>query len=494
MRSKIRHISILQFDEQLISLLRVQNTLKGLDITSFVQERGTWSSEDGSLQRALRIFITENGVAQDKIYTVLSRYDMTGQIMTLPSQDPSEISGMVRLNADEYVPYPVEELVIDHCVLEKTQDGQSRVFAVFAHQEVVETHMRILDNIEIEPEHIYLSTACIASAAIAARGNTREHYALIDLSSGGLEALVLEGDQLHFNRAVATVQDWGLDDSEADETKEELLIEARSSLSAYRHQSDDGKGVDTVYISSSAVDPGCACEVIGEELSYKCHPAVFSKSLITRGVEEISAFPLSLLGAALMAQGRAIVAIDLLPESVHKARVRAKMVKTGIRTCALVACIILSLCVHFFINVNQRREYIRELELRIAELAPDTEGVSEKRKQLKLLQRQVLRTDTVLEVLAQLCEQMPESKLNINRLTYKRDESIFLSGRSGGHTTKSARLAEVDTLTEKLRMLNQFVDAFTLYSKDNMERGKTVSDFAINIPLSGPGEQEEGAN
>ena len=59
----MRHISIFQFDEQLISLLRVKDTPKGLDVINFVQQRGVWSSEDGSLQRALRSFITGNGVA-----------------------------------------------------------------------------------------------------------------------------------------------------------------------------------------------------------------------------------------------------------------------------------------------------------------------------------------------------------------------------------------------------------------------------------------------
>ena len=84
--------------------------------------------------------------------------------------------------------------------------------------------------------------------------------------------------------------------------------------------------------------------------------------------------------------------------------------------------------------------------------------------------------------------------MNIHRIIYKRDDNISLSGRSGGHTTKSARLAEIEKLSENLRSLNQFANAHTLYNRDNKERNKAVLDFAINIPLANPDEIEEGGN
>ena len=136
MPKKTRHISILQFDEQLFSLLRVTPSPKGLDVVTFAQKRGSWPREDGSLQRALRTFINENNTAHDKIYTVLPRYEMTSRIITLPTQDPSEIDGMIRFSAEEYVPFSSDDIIIDYCTLEKLADGESRVLAVFVHRDI----------------------------------------------------------------------------------------------------------------------------------------------------------------------------------------------------------------------------------------------------------------------------------------------------------------------------------------------------------------------
>ena len=40
------------------------------------------------------------------------RHEITARIIELPSQDPDELVGMIRLGCEEYVPYPADELII----------------------------------------------------------------------------------------------------------------------------------------------------------------------------------------------------------------------------------------------------------------------------------------------------------------------------------------------------------------------------------------------
>ncbi|MCX5759550.1 MAG: hypothetical protein NTU83_13810, partial [Candidatus Hydrogenedentes bacterium] len=95
MSRKTNYISILQFDERGISRLRAHRSSKGVEVAAFDQERGEWSSRDGSLEAALQAFAQKYRLADDQLYTVLPRYDMTARILVLPSQDPSEIAGMI---------------------------------------------------------------------------------------------------------------------------------------------------------------------------------------------------------------------------------------------------------------------------------------------------------------------------------------------------------------------------------------------------------------
>jgi Tfp pilus assembly PilM family ATPase len=148
------------------------------------------------LEAALRVFVQKHALPGQDVYTVLPRHEITSRILVLPSADMDEIQGMIRLSAEEYVPYPLHDLVLDQCLLARLEDGSSRVMAVFAHKDLVAAHMALLGKVGIEPKQIYLSTACLASAAIASHGPETDNYALVNLSPGGLEALVIRKGHL----------------------------------------------------------------------------------------------------------------------------------------------------------------------------------------------------------------------------------------------------------------------------------------------------------
>ena len=169
MSRKSPNISILQFGEHLIARLRVRRSGKGIDIIAYDVERGNWPAKDGSLDEALKDFAARHNLAEDHVFSIIARHEMTARILELPSQDPAEIAGMIRLSAEEYVPFPADELLIDQCILQKLPDGRSKVLAVFAHQDVVNAHVKTLHHAQLEPEQIFLSTACLAAIAADAR-------------------------------------------------------------------------------------------------------------------------------------------------------------------------------------------------------------------------------------------------------------------------------------------------------------------------------------
>jgi len=490
---KTNHISIVQFDEHLISRLRVRKSSKGVDVIGFDQERGEWSAEDGTLEAALKEFAEKHLLAEDLVYTVLPRHDMTARILTLPSQDPEELEGMVRLSAEEYVPFPAEELVVDQCVLRKTPDGQSKVLAVFTHRDVVDTHIALLKSAKLDPVQVYLSTACLASAAISAKREGPRRYALVNLASGGLEAIVLEGGCLEYGRAIASVQDWGLADEAATEVMEELSVEVRASLSAYRRESEDGEGVEAVYLCSDWADVAHHCGTLEHEVGFECSPAPFMKALVLHGAEHLTALPLAALGAALAAQDRAAVTIRLLPESVIEQREHAKSKANAIRFGGLAAAILCAVVGVYVQAVHQRRSYIRELEARIAEVEPRAEGIISKQRQLGILQKQVDRSGSVIELLAALCNLYPESEINITRLQFAHGEGMDVWGRA-------MKLQDVETLARTLietgkSTIPQFARAQQVYELRVRERNLDVLHYNITLPFPEAEESEsEGAD
>ncbi|MCC6490567.1 MAG: pilus assembly protein PilM [Candidatus Hydrogenedentes bacterium] len=491
MARKTGNISILQFDEQLISRLRVSSSSKALEVLAHDVRRGAWSATDDSLSKAMREFAKELHLADDRVFTVLPRHAMTARILLLPSHDTREIESMVRLSVEEYVPYPEHELVLDQAVLQRHADGQSRVLAVFAHRDIVEEHVRVLRGCGIEPEQILVSTACLTSAALLARGSADERFALIHLASGGLEILILHGNRLEYGRGVATAQDWRQAAQPGSEALEELAAELRATLSAHRREVEDASPIDRVYVCSEWFDSVGVATALTEFAGMECAPARFCATLASRGGELLTGLPLVSLGAALSAQQRAPILISLVPESLEVARKRSVAKRTALRVGGGVLAFLMCLAALYGQAAIQRASYIAELQSRIAEAEPVALSVEAKRKKLIRLQQHLDRRGSALELLARLTELSPVSGLNITRFSFTYGEGLTITGRAESLTL-------VDALAESLREAGrtdvpQFSRAGLGPYKAETEQNQPVIQYEITIPFASQEAPQSGA-
>ena len=475
------HITILLVDEHLLSVLKVRPTSKGVDVVAHEMERGAWSATDGSLEAALRAFVEKHGLRNDDVYTVLPRHEITSRILVLPSNDLEEIKGMIRLSAEEYVPYPLHDLVIDQSVLARLQDGSCRVMAVFAHKSLVSEHMALLDKVGIEPRQIYLSTACLASAAIAVgRPEQDDRYALVNLSSGGLEAIVVRDGHLEYGRAVATVQDWSLQGDSAVEAMHDLAMEVRGSLSAYRRESEDGMGADTVYLCSDWADVTRPAEELSTEIGRDVGPVASIDKLVLHGRDKLKSLALVSLGAALAVQGRAAVSANLVPDTVLASREMRKVKRVTLRFALMAAVFVGSLGMLYVQAVQERRNYLAELDQAIQEIEPRAENIRAKQRNLAVLQDQVSREGSLIDLLSIVCDAMPSQNINITHVNFHHGEQLGIAGRARD-------VQYVDRLTERLRAtgIPQLSQATQAYTTVVQERSADVLNYAITMHFPG---------
>lgn len=491
MTRKSSSISILQFDERRISRLRVHRSAKGIDVLGFDQQSGEWSTENESLQKALKEFAEKHRMSEDTVYSVVARHEMTARILSLPSQDPLELDNMVRLSAEEFVPFPVEELVISQCVLQKLSDGSSNVLAVFAHHDVIDNHVKCLQSAGIDPEQVFLSTACLASAAAASYKAGNAPYALVNLASGGLEVLVLRGKRVEYARAVASGQDWTSAADPGSDASEELGVEVRASLSAYRRESEDGEGVESVFLCSDYAGVDAHSGALTHEIGQECTPAIFARSLVTRGSESLTSMNLVALGAALSAQDRAEFVIRLLPETILKKRELSTVKRKAVFLAVLAGLILVALGGLYYVVLGQRQAYISELNRRIAEIEPRATSIVAKQKQLQILENQVDRSGSVVELLADLSDVFPAEGMNIGKFVFTHGQGIDLYGRS-------KKREDVEKLAQDLidvgkTAVRQFARATQVYENEAQEMAEKIWDYMLTIPFPEE-ETKEGAS
>lgn len=478
MARKSNHINVLQFDAHTVSCLRATVEGKSVAVVSHDVERGDWTGDPAALGGVIAGLAARLALAEEPVYTVLPRHEITARVVVLPSQDPAEIDSMVRLSAEEYVPYPVDDLVISHSILHKLPGGESRVLVGLAHKDVLQAHIDLLAQAKIVPQHVYLSTTCLATALSAAVPPGEEPVGVVSLGSTGLEVVVFTGGRLGFTRGVASAHDWSLSGEGAVAADEELGLEVRGSLAAYRRESEDGVGVDRVLLSCEWADPAPHAAVLGGETGKECEAAPLPAGLVASGGSRLRGAPWLALGAVLAASGQGRHVIDLLPHSVIEGRRMQGAQARALRVAAFAALLVLALGALYGQAVRQRSGMVRELEAQRARLEPNARGIAEKQEQLYALRRKVEQAGTALEYLGALAQLAPDTGLNLTRVNYSRGTGLEVFGRA-------VAIDDIHAYAERMRGMKDtfalFAQARSLYEERAVERNQPVFLYQIAL-------------
>jgi hypothetical protein len=479
--SKSNTFAILQVDERLFAVLRVRRSAKGLDVLEHAVERGHWSTGDGSLQQALAAFVQRHQLARTACYYVLPRHEVTSRILVLPSHDAAELGGMVRLCAEEYTPYRAEELVTGECILQKLNTGESSVLAIFAQQTIVDAHLTLLAGAGVRPESVFFSTACLASAAIAARPSSHGPYALVNLASGGIEVLVLNGARIEHARGVAAPHNWEQCADPASEAFQELAVEVRASLSAHRREAEENAGAEEIFLASDCIDVEPVCVSLERELGQTCRKAEFALRTVSDGADKLVAVPMSALGAAITAQNRAALVVILESESLRAQRKRDVARQYFLLAGGLVGAICAGLIALYALASHQRNDYLAELDAQIEAIRPEAHDLIEKQRQLGVIEKQVDRSSSVLEAIGVIHDVAPVGRVNIKRLQFDRDKGMTLEGRAVSDSAPYD-LAELLRDAAKERFAG-FSQARVTKTEQGQEQNLPVWNYTIEMPF-----------
>lgn len=475
------NITILQFSGRHIGALQLRRGQRALDVAGCYSAEGAWPSPEDRAS-ALKAFAAEHQLASDQIYTVLPRHDMTARILNLPSHDISEIEGMVRLGAEEFVPYALDDLIVDQTILERLDDGHALVLAVFVHRDVVEQHIATLRAAGLDAEQIFVSTACLSGAAQAAYPDAAEPFALVNLASGGLEALVMRRGVLVYDRGIAAVQDWTHLAEGDPEVGEELLVEVRSSLSAYRRESPDGAGVEQVLVCSDGFDVAAAVRVLEETGGYNVAAADLSGIAQAADAPGLR-IPPALLGGALSALGKNPVSINLIPKTVRQARASALGRKKAIAWSVLLVAGLVAVLALYRVEIHQRQQLIEKLDAQIAEVRPLAEQVKRKRNNLRLLEKRVDRTATPLQILALISSQCDPDEISFLEYEYERGKEIKIEAQVTDLAKSTEFVERIQALGAEDPDLGFLKDARRGDMTEQRLHTRRVHKFEVIIPL-----------
>jgi type IV pilus assembly protein PilM len=201
-----------------------------------------------ALADALKRFFAQHGLPRRGVRLGIATNRIGVRVLEVPPMDdPRQLANAIRFRAQEVLPIPIAEAVLDHIVIEhaKEEGEQNRVLLVFAHRDLVDGYMDACNRAGIKLLGIDFDAFALLRALTGETSETEEpderRAALIAVSIGHERTIfaVSDGNVCDFAR----VLEWGgssldaalaraleLDSADAERVKQLLTLSGDAEI------------------------------------------------------------------------------------------------------------------------------------------------------------------------------------------------------------------------------------------------------------------------
>lgn len=196
-------------------------------------EKMTDEKEMTTLAQVIKKLHDQAGVSSKDVVISLPESQVFTRTIKFPMLTDAEVASAVKWEAEQYIPIPVNEAIIQHTVLlrnEKASPPEVIVLLVAAPRTVVEKYTKVTTLAGLNP--IAVETELIAlTRALAPMGRT---VLLVDLGAGSTDIAIARDSLLSFSRSIpiageaftrAVSQGLGVTGTQAEEYKKTYGLE-----------------------------------------------------------------------------------------------------------------------------------------------------------------------------------------------------------------------------------------------------------------------------
>ena len=331
--------------------------------------------------QTIRFMLDERKLRPKTIHISLSGQSVFVRFVKLPAVEESKVAQIVRYEAQQQVPFPIEEVEWDHQVIGDTSGEEIDIVLVAIKTEIVSGLIEAIRKQHIEVETVDVSSLALYNAMLYNEGPFETSTACVDLGARTTDLIIAEGINLwsrsipiggeSFTQAIA--KELGVSIEEADKLKRlvavgpegaaapvgadetarraseavvkvlnRLLAEVRRSIGYYRTQSQ-GSPVQRLLISGG----GSFIKGIDAFLAAKLNVEVRGLSPLAKVARRLGADTEALkaqgrllgdvIGLGLRAAGRGLMKVNLIPKAIVYQR---ELSKKKVYIVGAVACMI----------------------------------------------------------------------------------------------------------------------------------------------------------
>jgi len=175
--------------------------LKQYAIKSLGSEGSQESTREATILKALQGVIAEKGTKSRDVNVCAPGFHVFSKFVKLPPVDPGKVTQIIQYEAQQNVPFPLQEVVWDYQILGTTAGGELEVLLVAIKAEIVEGLFRVTDSAKLRLQVADVSPAALCNAFRYNYGDIEECTMLLDIGAKTSNLLFFEKGKV-FSRSI----------------------------------------------------------------------------------------------------------------------------------------------------------------------------------------------------------------------------------------------------------------------------------------------------
>ncbi len=175
--------------------------LKQYIIQSLGAEGAQESTREATILKVLQQVLAERGIKSREVNVCAPGFHVFSKFVKLPPVDPGKVTQIIQYEAQQNVPFPLQEVVWDYQILGTTPGGELEVLLVAIKAEIVEGLFRVTDAAKLRLQVADVSPAALCNAFRYNYGDLEDCTMLLDIGAKTSNLLFFEKGKV-FSRSI----------------------------------------------------------------------------------------------------------------------------------------------------------------------------------------------------------------------------------------------------------------------------------------------------
>ena len=159
------------------------------------------SAREALIQKALQELISEKGVKAKTVNVCAPGFHVFSKFVKLPPVDAGKVTQIIQYEAQQNVPFPLEEVVWDYQILGSTAGGELEVLLVAIKADIVEGLFRVTESAGLSLQLTDVSPAALCNSFRYNYGDLEDCTMLLDIGAKTSNLLFFEKGKV-FSRSI----------------------------------------------------------------------------------------------------------------------------------------------------------------------------------------------------------------------------------------------------------------------------------------------------